>query len=94
MPGEPSYRAQLGSVLRQRDVGALRAFLLLSARKYGDERQVDDVEAKSEDELEELLHRMIVARNDLADLHRASREWLFRHGIDTFGDGEDVGRRN
>jgi hypothetical protein len=92
MPGEPSYRAQLGSVLRQRDVRALRAFLLHSAERYGDSRQVDDVQAKSEDELEELLHRMIVARNDLTDLHRASREWLFRHGIDTFG--EDDGRRN
>jgi hypothetical protein len=92
MPGEQSYRAQLGSVLRQRDVRALRAFLLQSAQRYGDARQVDDVEAKSQDELEELLHRMIVARNDLADLHRASREWLFRHGIDTFGD--DDGRRN
>ena len=53
---------------------------------------MDDVAAKSEDELEELLHRMIVARNDLTDLHRASREWLFRDGIDTFG--EDDGRRN
>ena len=92
MPGEPSYRVQLGTVLRQRDVRALRAFLLQSAQRYGDARQVDDVEAKSEEELEELLHRMIVARNDLTDLHRASREWLFRRGIDTFG--EDDGRRN
>jgi hypothetical protein len=38
------------------------------------------------------MHRMIVARPDLKDLHRASREWLFRNGIDTFG--EDGGRRN
>ena len=92
MPGEPSYRAQLGAVLRRRDVRALRAFLLQSAERYGDARQVADVEAKSEDELEELLHRMIVARADLTDLHRASREWLFRRGIDSFG--EDDGRRN
>jgi hypothetical protein len=34
----------------------------------------------------ELLHRMIVARPDLNDLHRASREWLFIRGIDTFGE--------
>jgi hypothetical protein len=92
MPNEPSYRAQLGAVLRQRDVRALRTFLLRAAQRYGDAKQVEDVEAKSEAELEELLHRMIVARNDLTDLHRASREWLFRHGIDTFG--EDDGRRN
>ena len=92
MSAEPSYRAQLGSVLRRRDVLALRAFLLRSAERFGDTKQVADVLEKSEDELEELLHRMIVARPDLEDLHRASREWLFRHGIDSFG--EDDGRRN
>ena len=92
MPAEPSYRAQLGSVLRRRDVVALRAFLVQSASRFGDMRQVNDVREKSEDELEELLHRMIVARPDLEDLHRASREWLFHHGIDAYG--EDDGRRN
>jgi hypothetical protein len=85
-PGEPSYVTRLGNVLRQRDTAVLRAFLLQSAERFGDTRQVEDVQMKSEDELEELLHRMIVARPDLEDLHRASREWLFRHGIDTFGD--------
>ncbi len=92
MPREPSYVAQLGSVLRRRDVAALRAFLLQSAQRFGDMKQVTDVQEKTEDELEELLHRMIVARPDLKDLHRASREWLFRHGIDAYG--EDDGRRN
>ncbi len=92
MPREPSYAAQLGGVLRRRDVAALRAFLLQSASRFGDMKQVKDVREKSEDELEELLHRMIVARPDLEDLHRASREWLFRHGIDAYG--EDDGRRN
>ena len=92
MPREPSYATQLGSVLRKRDAVALRAFLLQSAERFGDTKQVMDVQAKSAEELEELLHRMIVARPDLEDLHRASREWLFRHGIDAFG--EDDGRRN
>jgi hypothetical protein len=91
-PREPSYATQLGNVLRRQDTVALRAFLLQSAERFGDARQVADVQAKSEDELEELLHRMIVARPDLDDLHRASREWLFRRGIDSFG--EDDGRRN
>ena len=89
---EPSYVTQLGSVLRRRDVAALRAFLMRSAERFGDGGQVADVQDKSDDELEELLHRMIVARPDLEDLHRASREWLFRHGIDAYG--EDDGRRN
>ena len=48
--------------------------------------------ARSDAEMEELLHRMVVARPDLKDLHRASREWLFRHGIDTYG--EQGARRN
>jgi hypothetical protein len=92
MPREPSYAAQLGKVLRLRDADQLRQFLLESARRFGDEKQVADVEGKSDDEMHELLHRMIVARPDLKDLHRPSREWLFRHGIDTFGETGE--RRN
>ena len=93
MQREPSYAARLGAVLRRRDVVALRAFLIESAQRFGDDTQVSDVQAKSDEEMEELLHRMIVARPDLNDLHRASRQWLFEHGIDTFGDREG-GRRN
>ena len=92
MPREPSYVAQLGNVLRQQDAGALQAFLARSAERFGDFRQVAEVQAKSPEEMEELLHRMIVARPDLEDLHRASREWLFRHGIDSFGESGE--RRN
>ena len=89
---EPSYGAQLGSVLRGREPQALRAFLLRSAERFGDQRQVEDVQAKSPQEMEELLHRMILARPDLEPLHRASREWLFKNGIDPYGEGG--GRRN
>ena len=85
MPREPSYATQLAAVLRRRDPLALRQFLLDSAARFGDARQVDEVQGKSGPELEELMHRMILARPDLKDLHRASREWLFRHGVDTFG---------
>ena len=92
MPREPSYAAQLGAVLRRRDATALRHFLLQAAERFGDERQVADVQEKSDAEMDELLHRMIISRPDLDDLHRASREWLFRHGIDTFGESGE--RRN
>ena len=92
MARDPSYAAQLGIVLRRRDAAALRRFLLDAAQRYGDERQIADVQAKTDDEMQELLHRMIVARPDLGDLHRASREWLFRNGIDTYGDAGE--RRN
>jgi predicted ATPase len=70
----------------------LRQFLIDAAERFGDTRQVTDVQTKSEAEMEELLHRMIVARPDLKDLHRASRQWLFHHGIDTFGESGE--RRN
>jgi hypothetical protein len=92
MPREPSYAAQLGAVLRRRDPLALKDFLIRSAERFGDQRQIDDVQGKSPAQLEELMHRMIVARPDLRELHRASRAWLFKHGIDPFGD--DGGRRN
>jgi hypothetical protein len=78
--------------LRQRDATALRAFLVQAAERFGDERQVADVRDKSDAEMEELLHRMIISRPDLNDLQRASREWLFRHGIDAFGESGE--RRN
>lgn len=92
MPREPSYATRLAAVLRRRDAVALREFLVDSAQRFGDARQVADVQSKSDEEMQELLHRMIVARSDLQDLHRASREWLFRHGIDTFGEAGE--RRN
>jgi hypothetical protein len=87
MPREQSYVTQLGAVLRRRDPQRLRQFLLDSARRFGDDKQVADVEGKTPGELEELLHRMILARPDLKDLHPASRAWMFRHGQDSFGEG-------
>ena len=74
-----AYAAQLGEVLRQRDVAALRAFLEAQAGRYGDQRQVDAIRAQSDAELEALLHRMIVSRPDLSALHAESRRWLARH---------------
>lgn len=83
---------QLGIVLRQRNPGTLRRFLIDNAARFGDQRQVDDLNARSDADMEELVHRMILARPDLRDLHRASREWLFHQGVDTYGEGG--GRRN
>jgi hypothetical protein len=74
-----SYVAQLGDVLRQRDVTALRAFLEAQAGRYGDARQVDAIRAQSDAELEALLRRMTLARPDLADLHAESQRWLAAH---------------
>ena len=71
-----SYAERLGEVLRRRDAGRLRAFLVENARRFGDQRQVADVEGKSTADMEELMHRMILARADLEDLHGTSQAWL------------------
>lgn len=70
-PGSPvarqSYGEQLGEVLRGRDAGRLRRFLIENARKFGDARQVAELEGKSSEEMEELMQRMILARAELKD---------------------------
>jgi hypothetical protein len=73
-----SYAAQLGEVLRRRDAVGLKRFLLENARRFGDARQVAEVEAKSPRDVEQLMHRMILARADLQDLHPGSRAALAR----------------
>src|SRR5262245_8989112 len=71
-----AYADQLGTVLRQRSVEALRAFLEAQAGRYGDERQVEAMRAQSDAELEMLMHRMTLARADLKHLHPVSERWL------------------
>ena len=81
MPGssDQDYKARLGAVLRRRDPAALHLFLRQSAAGYGDERQVTEVEQQSHAEMAELLHRMTLARPDLAAFHAESRAWLAAH---------------
>lgn len=71
-----SYVRRLGEVLRRRDPLALREFLAEQAGQYGDQRQVAEVRSKDDTEMETLLHRMILARPDLADLHAESKRRL------------------
>jgi hypothetical protein len=78
--GDRDYVSRLGEVLRRRDPAALREFLAEQAGRFGDERQVAEIRAKEPDEMETLLHRMIVSRPDLAELHPASARWLAAHG--------------
>ena len=78
-PSDASYKAELGLVLQGRDPDALHLFLRLHAAGYGDARQIAEVEGRSHGEMEELMHRMILVRPDLADLHAASRAWLSAH---------------
>ena len=76
---DQAYKAQLGLILRQLNPDALHLFLRQSAAGYGDARQVAEVEGRSHAEMEELMHRMILVRSDLSDLHAASRAWLAVH---------------
>jgi hypothetical protein len=78
MPRTPdrAYKDQLGAVLRRQDAEALHLFLRQRAAEFGDERQVEELERRSHDEMVELLHRMTLARPDLAEIHPVSRAWL------------------
>jgi len=80
--GGTSYVTQLGAVLRQRDPEALRAFLAASARRYGNEAEAQAIEHIPREELLVTLHRTILARPDLRDLHAASERWLRARGLD------------
>ena len=75
-PNDRDYKTRLGEALRRQDPAELHRFLRQSAASYGDERQVAEIEERSHAEMEELMHRMILTRPDLADLHAASRSWL------------------
>jgi hypothetical protein len=70
------YVRRLGEVLATRNPEHLKSFLEASARRYGDQRQVDDVLSLSPAQIRELMHRMILARGDLARFHAESRNWL------------------
>ncbi len=86
--GGGGYAQQLGAVLRQRDPLALRDFLAASARRYGNEQEARELESREESELALIMHRSIVARPDLADIHGDSQRWLRAHGLDPDVTGE------
>jgi hypothetical protein len=90
--GDSEYQVRLGEVLRTQGVDGLRVFLEASAARFGDAGQVDTICSKSDAELEQMRHQMILSRLDLSDLHAESRRWLFERGQDTYGPGG--GRRN
>jgi hypothetical protein len=77
--GDQAYVVELGRVLRTKSPSALRDFLVEQARRYGDARQIAEIESRDAADLEALMHRMVLARPDLADLHPTSRRWLASH---------------
>jgi hypothetical protein len=71
--GDLSYRERLGDTLKKRDSRVLREFLIQQARTFGDNAQVAAISSQSDDEMAQLMHRMILARPDLKELHAPSR---------------------
>ena len=90
-PAGGGYVQELGAVLRRRDPLALRAFLAASARRFGNEREASELMDRDPDEMALVMHRTIVARPDLRDLHADSQRWLRAHGFDPDVAGESRG---
>ena len=69
---DSNYQDQLGVVLRKREVAALREFLTVSAARYGHGECGSHIASLADEQLHLMMHRMILARRDLADLRPAS----------------------
>jgi hypothetical protein len=79
---DSSYVQQMGRVLRTKDVNALREFLVKSANDRNDSGEAAELEGIPQADLESRMHKMIMARADLAGMHDSSREWLVGHGFE------------
>lgn len=77
---DAKYVQRLSSVLRKRDVEELRDFLKQEAAQR-DPEHVAEVDAIPNHDLETRMHKMILARPDLADLHADARRWLRENSV-------------
>ena len=73
------YLRRLSTVLKKRDVDALREFLKEEAAARDPERMAE-IESISSEDLETRMYKMILARPELADLHADARRWLRDRG--------------
>lgn len=77
------YLAGLGQLVRRdpqlEDAGALRAFVLAHQHWFGP-RTAAATLAADDGTLRTLIHIMVLAASELADLHPASRGWLAENG--------------
>jgi hypothetical protein len=78
---DSKYVREMRSVLRRKDVAALRDFLARSAEERDDAGEAEEIRGIPDADLEARMHKMIMARKDLDDLHASSREWLIAHGF-------------
>jgi len=76
---DADYARRLVEVLKTRDVQKLRQFLRASAAAQ-DPNSVAEIDAISPEEMEVRMHKMIIARPELSELHGESRRWLAQRG--------------
>jgi len=74
-----AYLKGLMTILRKRDVDVLRDFLREEAMVRDPER-VNEIDIISDIDLETRMYKMILARQELGDLHADARRWLREHG--------------
>jgi hypothetical protein len=87
-----AFRAALRAVLRIGDADELGAFLRTSAMEMGD-RELAAM-GRNQRGLEELMHRLVLAEVELADLHGAARAWLRLRGRPVPPAARGYGRPN
>ena len=75
---DTNYTQKLVDTLRTKDPVKLRDFLRRSAEERDPER-VHEIDTIPEDKMVVRMHKMIIARRELADLHAESRAWLAEH---------------
>ena len=78
---DQSYVHEMGRVLRDRNLEALRQFLARSAQERNDPGEATEIQGIPAADLEARMHKMIMARPDLQDLHDESSKWLIAHGF-------------
>ncbi len=78
---DAGYVKRLAYVLRKRDVEELREFLRHEANLREPERagEIDEIAGH---DLEVRMHKMILSRGDLADMHADARRWLREHDVE------------
>lgn len=81
--GYAEYLSALGDLIRGdpalENVGAVRAFIETNKARFGP-RTAQATLAANDDQLRVLVHIMVLAATELADLHEGSRAWLASHG--------------
>ncbi|MEN6520862.1 MAG: hypothetical protein ABFD46_06905 [Armatimonadota bacterium] len=78
---DSAYIKGLLTILKKRDVDALRDFLREEAQARNPEK-LEEINYISDEDLEARMYKMILLRQELSDLHADARRWIREHGIE------------